>query len=129
MYEIKYIHNRILITDVQNNENICECECIEIERTYISKEKGLYVINIFTHPSYRNKGYASNMIYFIKNLCEKKDYKYIILDDSTGSSPPHNLYYKLNCLVKNFYQNYDYTWVRWKDNTDLSIDEERLWFI
>lgn len=129
MYEIKYFHNRILVTNIQNNKNICECECIESERTDVAKEKGLYVISILTHPSFRNKGYSSDMLYFIRNLCEKKDYKYIILDDSTDTTPPHNLYYKLNCLVKNFDKYYNYTWVRWKDNIDLLVDEERLWFI
>lgn len=126
MYEIKYIHRTILISNIQNNEPICECECIEIERTDIAKDKGLYITHIFTHPEFRNKGYACDMLYFMINFCKINNYKYIILDDSTDASPPHNLYYKLNCLVKKFDKNNDYIWVKWKDNIDLSVDEERL---
>lgn len=126
MYEIKYIHRTILISNIQNNEPICECECIEIERTDVEKEKGLYITHIFTHPEFRNKGYASAMLDFMINFCKINNYKYIILDDSTEASPPHNLYYKLGCLVKKFDQDYNYTWVKWKDNIDLSVDEERL---
>lgn len=126
MYEIKYINRTISITNIEKDKLICECECIEIERTDISKDKGIYITHIFTQSEFRNKGYASNMLYFMINFCKINNYKYIILDDSTDSSPPHNLYCKLNCLVKKFDQDNNYIWVKWKDSIDLSVDEERL---
>lgn len=126
MYQIKYIHRTILVSNVQNNKPICDCECIEVERTDISKDKGIYITYIFTHTEFRNKGYASDMLNFMINFCKTKNYKYIILDDSTEASPPHNLYYKLNCLVKKFDKDNNYIWVKWRDNIDLSVDEERL---
>lgn len=129
MYEIKYINHTIVIRYIVNDNSICVCECIEIQRTDVSVEKGLYVKSIFTDPSFRNKGYATDMLDFLKKFCQKQNYKYIILDDSSDGTPPNNLYYKLDCLVKKFDKNYNYTWVTWRDNINLSVDEERLFNI
>lgn len=89
----------------------------------ISLEKGLLVLDLFTVEEYRGKGYATILLReLIKEV--KTTHKYIILDDCSDAVPPHNIYYKLGFLIKNFKTN---SWIKWKLSDEP--DEQRLLFL
>lgn len=93
----------------------------------ISKEKGVMILDIFTVEEYRGKGFATELIKeLINKLTNTKYTKYIILDDCTGVLPPHNLYYKLSFMVRDFSKN-DRSFKKWELCDDP--DEERILFI
>lgn len=124
MFSTEYYKDIIIINYKQNHTILCEAQLKELIN---DNKKGLYIKSIITPELYRNKGYATTILNYIFTFHDK--YNFIILDDCSENLPPNNLYYKLNCLVKKFDKDYNYTWVKWKDNIDLSVDEERLWII
>lgn len=89
----------------------------------ISLEKGFLVLDLFTVEEHRGKGYASTLLKDLISTC-KNSFKYIILDDCSDAVPPHNIYYKLGFLIKNFKTN---RWIKWKISDEP--DEQRLLFL
>lgn len=86
-----------------------------------SSRYGVILKSIDTNPLYRGKGFASKLIDKLIEVCIELGYAYILLDDSTDTFPPNNIYYKLGFLVKDDNEK----WVKWKIGVE-PYDEERL---
>lgn len=63
-----------------NNETISELEYVICDI-----DKSCQIISLFTKIKYRHKGYATNLLITIEQLCKKLRIKTIYLDDCTDN--------------------------------------------
>jgi len=104
------------------NKKVGEMEIKETLRQEISDKKGLFLLSIYVEEKYRGgeKKFGTRLLDYLIDYAIKNNYAYILTDDSTGSNPPRNIYYKFGFMVK----DNDDNWMRW--SLDMQPDEERL---
>jgi ribosomal protein S18 acetylase RimI-like enzyme len=97
---IKYLINsdkHILVVIEEENKIIgllCGHEEESPSEPYFIKRKYLHIENIVVDEKYRNKGYGSQLLEYIKNYCKEKGYSDIILETFGYNSPAIRMYEK-----------------------------------
>jgi len=122
---LKHNNGVLLFEYYYYNKKVGEMEIKETLRREISSKKGIFLLSIYVDERYRgsNKKFGSRLLNYLIEYAKKNDYAYILTDDSTGTNPPRNIYYKFGFMVKDDDDN----WVKW--NTTMQPDEERLLMI
>ena len=118
----QHINGVLLMEYYYYNKKVGKMEIKETLRPEISVKKGLFLLSIYVEEKYRggDKKFGTRLLNYLIEYAKNNNYAYILTDDSTGTNPPRNIYYKFGFMVKDDYDN----WVRW--NLDMQPDEERL---
>ena len=91
MYEKLYYYIR------KNNKEISNVIFI---LSNINNEKICTILSLNTDIEYRNKGYATKLLYYVINYCKLNDYKTLYLDDCSDN------FNKINNIYLNIGFNY-----------------------
>jgi len=122
---VKIAGDKICFYITENDEEVASLEFKVCKRDDIHEEDGLLITSIYTNERYRNKGYATQLVYYLIDFGKNLKYKYILTDDMTEKRPPNNIYYKLGFYIK------QPEWKEWKQCNiyECPDDEERLLYI
>ena len=96
-YEITNDHNHHIIAGIMDNKIISTCVMMIIPNLTNQQRPYALVENVVTHPAYRNKGYATQVLGYARNLAVANNcYKIMLM---TGSKQEATL---------NFYERAGY---------------------
>lgn len=89
--EILEDKNHHLIAGFINNKLVCSCVLIVVRNLTRNQRSYALIENVITHEQYRNRGYASQILNFAKDIAQKENcYKIMLM---TGSKQEQTLHF------------------------------------